>query len=137
MGVIIKEIFLEGSKGGSRVKALFDSGASMSFIKKSIAEKLATIEKLPKPLEFETAEAGRIIVVDERVILDFYLDGDRLSDEFLVVPDKIMSEDCIVGAKTMQAWRIVIDMENEKVYSARQVKKHMLKSSKQISIDFM
>jgi len=127
MGVIVKEILLEGSKGSDKVKALFDSGASLSFIKKSIAQKLGNIEKLPKPLEFETAEAGRIISVNERVALDFYLDGDRLSDEFLVVPDEIMSEECIIGAKTMQAWRIVIDMENERVYSARQVKKHILK----------
>ena len=130
MGVIVKEIFLEGSKGSSRIKALFDSGDSMSFIKKSIAENLATVEKLPRPLEFETAEKDRMIVAREAVRLDFYLDGDRMSDEFLVLPDEVMSEDCIVGAKTMQAWRIVIDMENEKVYSARQVKKHMLKSSK-------
>jgi len=127
MGVIVKEILLEGSKGSDKVKALFDSGASMSFIKKSIAQKLANIEKLPKPLEFETAKAGETLVVYEAVRLDFYLDGDRLSDEFLVVPDEIISEECIIGAKTMQAWRIVMDMENERVYSTRQVKKHILK----------
>ena len=52
---------------------------------------------------------------------------DRLSDEFLVVSDDVMSEDCIIGASTFQKWRIVINFDKEKVYSARQVKKHMLK----------
>ena len=127
MGVIKKEILLEGSRGGAKVKVLFDSGASMSFIKRSLAGALANIEKLPRPLEFETAESGRKIVVNERITLDFYLDGDRLSDEFLVVSDDMMSEDCIIGASTFQKWRIVIDFDKEKVYSARQVKKHMLK----------
>jgi len=127
MGVIVKEILLEGSKGIDKVKALFDSGASMSFIKKSIAQKLGTIEKLPKPLEFETAKAGETLVVYEAVRLDFYLDGDRLSDEFLVVSDEIMSEDCIIGASTFQKWRLVIDFDKENVYSTRQVKKHILK----------
>jgi hypothetical protein len=128
MGVIVKEILLEGSKGSKKVKALFDSGASMSFIKKSIAQKLGTVEKLPKPLEFETAKAGETLVVYEAVRLDFYLDdGDRLSDEFLVVSDEIMSEDCIIGASTFQKWRLVIDFDKENVYSARSVKEHILK----------
>jgi len=66
-------------------------------------------------------------VVNKAVRLDFYLDGDRLSDEFLVVQDDIATEEVIIGAKTMQAWRIVIDMEKEDVYSIRKVRKHMLK----------
>ncbi len=66
-------------------------------------------------------------MVNKAVRLDFYLDGDRLSDEFLVVQDDIATEEVIIGAKTMQAWRIVIDMEKEDVYSIRKVRKHMLK----------
>ncbi len=132
MGIIAKVIRLEGSKGSAEVKALFDSGASMSFIKESLAKKLGYIEKLPRPLEFETAKAGENLIVDKAVRLDFYLDGDRLSDEFLVVADDWATEDVIIGAKTMQAWRLVIDMEKEEVYSARKVKKYMLKITKYI-----
>ncbi len=132
MGIIAKVIRLEGSKGSAEVKVLFDSGASMSFIKESLAKKLDQILKLPRPLEFETAKAGENLIVDKAVRLDFYLDGDRLSDEFLVVADDWATEDVIIGAKTMQAWRLVIDMEKEEVYSARKVKKHMLKITKYI-----
>ena len=127
MGTIFYRVRLKGSKGDAEAFALFDTGASMSFIKKSLAEKLGVILKLPEPLEFETAKSGEYITAKERVVLDFWIDEDRMSDEFLVLPDDVMNEDVIIGAKTMQAWRIVIDMEKEKVFSARKVKKHMLK----------
>ena len=127
MGVLAKKIRLEGSKGEREIDALFDSGASMSFIKEFLAEELAHLEPLRRHLIFETAKAEEELMVEQRVILDFYLDGDRLSDEFLVVPDHIATEDVIIGAKTMQAWRLIIDMEKEDVYSIRKVRRHMLK----------
>jgi hypothetical protein len=39
----------------------------------------------------------------------FHLDGYRFSDEFMVIPG--LSEQLIVGAKTMQAWRFKLDFE--------------------------
>ena len=129
MGVIHKELVLRGSRGKVKVLALFDSGASMSFVRRSVAEKLETVLTLPEPMKFETARSGDFIIAEEVARLEFQLDGEWLSDEFLVLPDDVMSEDCIIGAKTIQAWRIVIDMENERVYSARKVKKHMLKQA--------
>jgi len=127
MGVLVKRIRLEGSKGEREVEALFDSGASMSFIRESVAEGLANLEPLRRSLSFETARAGEELVVNHRVILDFYLDGDRLSDEFLVVSDDVATEDVIVGASTFQKWRLILDFEKEDVYSIRKVRKHMLK----------
>ncbi len=127
MGVLAKRIRLEGSKGEREIDALFDSGASMSFIKESLAEELAHLEPLRRPLIFETAKAKEELMVEQRVILDFYLDGDRLSDEFLVVPDHIATEDVIIGASTFQKWRLILDFEKEDVYSIRKVRRHMLK----------
>jgi len=127
MGVLVKSIKLEGSKGERKIDALFDSGASMSFIKESLAQELETVLMLPKPLVFETAKAGEELMVEQRVILDFYLDGDRLSDEFLVVLDHIATEDVIIGASTFQKWRLILDFEKEDVYSIRKVRRHMLK----------
>jgi len=129
MGVLAKRIRLEGSKGDREVEALFDSGASMSFIRESLAEELAHLEPLRKPLIFETAKAGEKLVAEEAVRLDFYLDGDRLSDEFLVVPDHIATEDVIIGASTFQKWRLILDFEKEDVYSIRKIRRHMLKLS--------
>ena len=127
MSVVVKKIKLEGSKGEKEIEALFDSGASMSFIKESLAKELAHIEPLRQPLRFETAKAGEEIIVNQAVRLDFYLDKDRLSDEFFVVPDNIATEEIIIGASTFQKWRLIIDFEKEDVYSIRKVRKHMLK----------
>ena len=127
MGVIIKKLAFRGSKGEATLEALFDSGASMSFIRESLAEKLGKPDTMPQPMKFQTAERDRHVVAERVVRLEFKLNGEWLSDEFLILPDDVFSENVIIGAKTMQAWRIIIDMEKEEVRSVRTVKKHMLK----------
>ena len=125
MGVIINKIKLVGSKGEKRVDALYDTGASLSFIKKGLAEKLGNIEKLPTQLEFETAKEGESVTVNEAVRLDFYIEGIRLSDEFFITEN--LSEDVIIGAKTMQAWRLKLDFEHDRVLVDQRVTRLMLK----------
>ncbi len=111
MGIITKQIRLVGSRGEHERNGLFDTGASYSFIPRDIAERLATLEPLPQPMSFEMAQRGATMTVRERVVLDFGIDGYRFSDEFLVLED--LSEDVIIGPKTMQAWRLKLDMERE------------------------
>ena len=125
MSVIINRIKLEGSKGEKKVHALFDIGASFSFINTDLAKKLGVIDKLPKPKEFETAEDDRKIIVTEAVRLDFYIDGIGLSDEFFIA--KNLSEDVIIGAATMQKWRLKLDFEEDKVIVDQKVTRLMLK----------
>ena len=45
--------------------------------------------------------------------LDFYINDVLLSDEFLVVPG--LSEEAIIGAATLQKWRIKLDFERDQV----------------------
>lgn len=125
MGVIINRIKLVGSKGEKKVDALYDTGASLSFISKTMASKLANIEKLPSPLSFETAIEGETVTVTERVTLDFYIEGIRLSDEFFI--SDTLTEDVIIGAKTMQAWRLKLDFEQDRVIVDQMVTRLMLK----------
>lgn len=125
MGVIINKVKLVGSKGEKKTDALFDSGASFSFITKELAQKLGLVDKLPEPLKFETAREGDKIEVKEVVRLNFYIDGIRLSDEFLV--GEGLSEDVIIGAKTLQAWRLKLDFEEDRVIVDQRVTRLMLK----------
>ncbi len=125
MGVIINRIKLAGSKGEKKIDALYDSGASFSFVTKKLASTLGNIESLPKPLEFETAKEYDKIVVNERVALDFYIEGIRLSDEFLIADD--LSEEAIIGAATMQKWRLKLDFEQDRVIVDQRVTRLMLK----------
>ena len=113
MAVLWYNIKLRGSKGEANVKALFDSGASYSFMRKDIAEKIGLIDKLPEPMKFVTASKKKQIEINERMSVDFYLNGARFSEMFLVSNE--ISEEVIIGTKTIQAWRFKLDFENEKI----------------------
>lgn len=113
MAIIQKEIRLAGWKGETKVMAIFNSGASYSCIQPELAEALEVVLSLPEPMEFGTAEKERKLTATKRVPLNFYIDGYRFSDEFMLIPD--LSEPVIIGATTLQKWRIKLDFEAEEV----------------------
>jgi hypothetical protein len=104
---------------------LFDSGANLSCINPDMIEDLAVATPLGKVRRLETASEGHYVEITDRVTLDFYIDDLLLSDEFLVVPG--LSEDAIIGAATLQKWRIKLDFEHDKVIVDPRVAKHQLK----------
>ena len=113
MSVLEHEVTLIGSKRSARCRAHFDPGATYSIIRRDIAESIASLEALRDPEDwiFETARAGDLIQALYRVTLNFRFDDSRarFSDEFIVFD--ACSEEVIVGAKTMQAWHIVLDFQ--------------------------
>jgi hypothetical protein len=113
MAIIRKEIELVGSKSKRKEIALFDSGATYSCIRKEIAQELEIILPLTRPIRLITAQEKNYMEVKERVVLDFYLSGYRFSDEFLIIEN--LSEKVIIGAKTLQAWRLKLDFEKEDI----------------------
>lgn len=113
MAVIQKEIRLVGSKGEQMVGAIFDSGASYSCIQPQLADKLGTIDALPEPMDFSTAEEDQNLVAKEAVRLNFHLDGYRFSDEFMLIPK--LSVPVIIGTATLQKWRMKLDFEADEV----------------------
>jgi len=113
MAVIRKLIRLAGSKGSEEVVAIFDSGSTYSCIRPELASKLETSAPLPEPMDFSTAKEGEMVTATERVSLDFHFDGYRFSDEFMLIPK--LSDPAIIGAKTLQAWRLKLDFEAEEV----------------------
>jgi len=76
-------------------------------------EGLAIPQHLGRIRKLGTASDAHYIEVEYRVMLDFYINDVLLSDEFLVVPG--ISEEAIIGATTMQKWRIKLDFEHEEV----------------------
>jgi len=75
------------------------------------------VESLPEPMRFATANSNTPVEATKRIVCNFYIDGVRYSDEFLVLDET--TEDLIIGAKTMQAWGIKLDLEREKVELTR------------------
>ena len=113
MAVIEKEVRLAGSKGERKVKAIFDSGSTYSCIEPELAEKLAMVESLPEPMEFGTAKEEESLSAKEVIRLNFYLNGYRFSDEFMLIRN--LSEPLIIGAATMQKWRLKLNFETDEV----------------------
>ena len=125
MSIIKLPLLFEGSKGEATLLALFDSGATFSCISPEHAEKLATLEKMRRPMEIATAAIGTYLKITHCIRLDFYYNDIRLSDEFMVIPN--ISEDVILGVSTLQKWRIKLDFEHDTVIIDPKVAKAMLK----------
>jgi len=114
----------EGSKGEKNLYALFDSGATYSCISEESVEDLEELIKLHTPLRLATASEATFMEITSRTSLDFYQEDVRFSDEFLVVPG--LSEEVIIGAATMQKWKLKLDFENDRVIVDPRVAKLIL-----------
>ena len=125
MSIISQPVKFAGSKGEAVVETLFDSGASYSFIKKNVAEKLGFLDMLPETMLFETAKENESISIKQAIRLAFLINDVKLSDEFLVA--ETLSEDVIIGASTMQKWRIKLDFDNDKVIVDKKASRLILK----------
>jgi hypothetical protein len=124
MSIIKEPLLFVGSQGEKHLYALFDSGANLSCINPDHIQDMEIPTHLGRERLIGTASEGHYIKVTERVSLDFYMNNVLLSDEFLVVPN--LSEDIIIGAATMQKWRIKLDFEHDKAIVDPKVAKMQL-----------
>ena len=113
MSVIKLPLLFVGSKGEKILYTLFDSGANLSCINPEMIEEIAEKQPLGRVRRIVTASEGHYFEVKDAVRLDFYINDVLLSDEFLVVP--LLSEEAIIGAATLQKWRIKLNFETDNV----------------------
>lgn len=124
MSIIKQPLLYVGSQGEKHLYTLFDSGANLSCLNPEHVPDLAHLEALGRIRRVFTAAEGHYIEIKYVVRLDFYLEDVLLSDEFLVVPG--LSEEAIIGAATMQKWRIKLDFEHDTVHVDPKVAKMQL-----------
>ncbi len=111
MGLIYKNLKLQGHQGRRIVNTLFDTGASQCFVRKNIAQEIAALSKAPVEMRFETATG--IMETDELIFAQVRINGHQLFGTFIVVPE--LSEELILGADFFQRWKITLDPENEEI----------------------
>lgn len=114
MSVIKLPLLFVGSKGEKRLYTLFDSGANLSCIHPDFIEGLENVQPLPKTRYIITASEGHRIEVTYVARLEFYINEVLVSDEFLIVPG--LTEEAVIGAVTMQKWRMKLDFDHDMVY---------------------
>lgn len=124
MSIIKHPLLYVGSKGEKRLYTLFDSGANLSCINPDFIEDLETPVSLGRTRKLLTASEGHYIEVKYVIRLDFYINDVLLSDEFLVVPG--LSEEAVIGAATLQKWRIKLDFEHDQLIVDPKVSKMQL-----------
>ena len=113
MSILKLPLLYVGSKGEKYLYTLFDCGANLSCVHPDLVKEITDPIHLGRTRKLSTASEGHFIEITEMVRLDFYIDDILLSDEFLIVPG--LSEEAIMGAATLQKWRIKLDFENDRV----------------------
>lgn len=113
MSMIKMPIKFEGSLGAAMVETLVDVGVTFSCISSKLADSLEVSTKMKRALEANSSSKDAIVKIKKKVVLDFYYNDVRMSDEFLVVPG--LSEEVILGGTTLQKWRIKIDFGKDTI----------------------
>lgn len=124
MSIIKLPLLYLGSEGEKRLYTLFDSGVNLSCIHPGCIEGLERIQPLPNTRYITTTSEGHRIEVNCVARLEFYINDVLVSDEFLVVPG--LTEEVVLGAVTMQKWRIKLDFEHDSVHVDPKVMKMQL-----------
>jgi hypothetical protein len=68
---------------------------------------------LREPIRLATANSSDFMIVKNKFVGNFFLNDVELSDEFFVLDD--LSEEVVIGALTMQKWKMKLDFEHDKV----------------------
>lgn len=111
MSIVKLSIRFEGSKNEKTMLSLLNNQVAFSCINAADALKIAELTPLRKP--------KTVLISDELIeanfvcLLDFYINEQLFSDEFLVVPN--LQESVIFGATTIRKWRIQLDYQHNMI----------------------
>ena len=113
MGLIIKDYTVSGNRNSATVRAMYDTGAGASFVRRDIAERLGDTVAAASPIRFTMAGGQETFTVDQTISLDVDVEGTNLQYSYYVADG--LAEELIIGADMMQRWKISLDLENESV----------------------
>jgi len=110
MGLIVKSLAFYGTKGTGKCEVLLDTGASTSFIRQDVAERLGEVRPTPVPLRFRLGN-NTVMEADKTVDLMVEINGHKVWHYFLAVPE--LPYEVILGADFFQKWKIKLDPATE------------------------
>jgi len=124
MGVIYKQGAIAGDKGRKRITALFDTGASASFVRRAVAEQIATIVKIPVPWTFQLGDGKARLRTNRAVYVVLRFNRATFYHTLVVADD--LAEELILGVDFMQRWKVKLNPEREEVVIDRRALRHLL-----------
>lgn len=111
MSLIYKQLWIRGAKDRRKVLALFDTGASESFIRPDIAYGIGVSLKLRMPFRVEFGRGTAR--VEEQVEAVITIDGFRIRWSYSLIPK--ITEELVIGTDFLQRYRIKLDPAKEKI----------------------
>jgi predicted aspartyl protease len=109
---IYRSLKIRSSKGELVVRALFDTGASFTIMRKDVAEKVGHI--LPTDVkEVALADGKTKLKVLGYIPISTTLEGSPIDDIAYVIED--LAEELIIGVKVMEFYDIKLDPSTNKI----------------------
>jgi predicted aspartyl protease len=113
---IYRVLRVRSSKGELAVKALFDTGASFTVVRRDVAEKIGHI--LPTDVrEVALADGKTKLKVLGYIPISTVLEGSPIDDIAYVIEE--LAEELIVGVRVMEFYDIKLDPSTNKVIVGR------------------
>lgn len=113
MSRVFEEVKVKSNKGQSQIKALFDTGASRTFIRSDVATKIGDLVELSRPRVAALGDGENKIEIKHQILLEIALDDYFISADADV--SARLAHELIIGASTMQEWGIAVEPKEEKV----------------------
>jgi predicted aspartyl protease len=109
---IYRTLKIRSSKCEMTVKALFDTGASFTVVRKDVAEKIGHI--LPTDVKEVTLADGKTkLKVHGYIPISTVLEGSPIDDIAYVIDE--LAEELIIGIKVMEFYDIKLDPSTNKI----------------------
>jgi predicted aspartyl protease len=113
VGLIVKKLVVAGSAGSAVEEVLFDTGTRSSAVRRDLACKLGSPEKLKTPPHFMAARRGVTMKSSEVMLVQIKIDGHFLNGQFYVLDD--LRRPIIVGADFLQLWSIALFPKSHRI----------------------
>jgi predicted aspartyl protease len=113
---IYRVLRVRSSKGELAVKALFDTGASFTVVRRDVAEKIGHI--LPTDVREVTLADGKTkLKVLGYIPISTVLEGSPIDDIAYVIEE--LAEELIVGVRVMEFYDIKLDSSTNRIIVGR------------------
>lgn len=114
---LTRKVLVSGDKNSQEVTALFDSGATETYIRQDVADKIGSLMSLPKPVTVKLADGQNSMNINKAIPFFVEIDG-HVMKWFSYVAEQLNHE-LIIGATMMQAFNIILDFAKDRVVSEK------------------